>query len=74
VDTGEELDLIILLEALWKYPTIVPAEAHEILIDDDNDDENIVQVIISPDAVIISPDACTDDSDNDDNLPALVDC
>jgi hypothetical protein len=32
-----------------------------------------VQVIISPDAVIISPDAYTDDSDNDDNLPALVD-
>ena len=33
----------------------------------------LVQVIISPDAVIISPDAYTDDSDNDDNLPALVD-
>ena len=32
-----------------------------------------MQVIISPDAVIISPDAYTDDSDNDDNLPALVD-
>ena len=63
VDTGEELDLIILLEALWKYPTIVPAEAHEIMIDDDYDDESIVQVIISPDA----------DTNDSDDLPALVD-
>ena len=66
--TQEELDLIIseYWTPYWKYPTIVPAEAHEIMIDDDYDDESIVQVIISPDAD-------TNDSNDDDDLPALVD-
>jgi uncharacterized protein YktA (UPF0223 family) len=43
--TQEELDLIIseYWTPYWKYPTIVPAEAHEIMIDDDYDDESIVQ-------------------------------
>jgi len=63
--TQEELDLIIseYWTPYWKYPTIVPAEAHEIMIDDDYDDESIVQVIISPDA----------DTNDSDDLPALVD-